>query len=131
VTDDGITEDVRAFIAEYIDSVEQLEILLLLRRTAPKEWSATAVSQELYISPESAARRLEEFHRAGICSMKQASPEPLYWYNPNLREMDMTIGRLASTYEERRVRVINLIFSRPVDHIRSFADAFRIRKNED
>ena len=27
--------------------------------------------------------------------------------------------------------VINLIFSKPVDKIRTFADAFRLRKDED
>ena len=35
---------------------------------------------------------------------------------------------LDRAYAERRVTVINLIFSKPIDKLRSFADAFRIKK---
>jgi hypothetical protein len=32
---------------------------------------------------------------------------------------------------KRRVTVINSIYSKPIDKIRTFADAFRLRKDED
>ncbi len=36
---------------------------------------------------------------------------------------------LAEGYAERRVTVINLLFSKPVERIRTFADAVRLRKD--
>jgi hypothetical protein len=36
--------------------------------------------------------------------------------------------RLAACYRERRTTVITLIFSRPADAVRSFANAFKLKK---
>jgi hypothetical protein len=41
------------------------------------------------------------------------------------------VARLAGTYRERRVAVITLIVSKPLESVRAFSDAFRIRKKED
>jgi len=51
--------------------------------------------------------------------------------NGIFRAFVMVDGRAVGTwsYADRRVTVIGLIFSKPVDKIRSFADAFRIRKD--
>ena len=45
-------------------------------------------------------------------------------------ELDQAVVRLAKDYAERRVTVITLIFSKPVDKLRTFADAFRLRKDK-
>src|SRR5688572_27525821 len=52
----GIPEDVRRFLLQCIDSVEQLEVLLLLHRDPGKVWSTEAVAQALYSNPDSIAR---------------------------------------------------------------------------
>ena len=44
-------------------------------------------------------------------------------------ELDELVGSLEKVYEERRVSVITLIYSKPVDKVRTFADAFRLRKD--
>ena len=41
-------EAVRSFILEHINSVEQLEVLLLLKNQPDREWTAEAVSQAVY-----------------------------------------------------------------------------------
>jgi hypothetical protein len=43
--------------------------------------------------------------------------------------LDAAVAQLARDYAERRVTIITLIFSKPVDKLRSFADAFRLRKD--
>jgi hypothetical protein len=44
--------------------------------------------------------------------------------------LDAAVAQLAKDYAERRVSVITLIFSKPVDKLRTFADAFRLRKDK-
>lgn len=127
--DDGIPEDVRAFIVAHIASVEQLEILLLLRAHPERGWSPAELSRELYIAEESAARRIRDFHASGL--LAQEAGRPIYRYAPHDAHVSRVVESLAAVYQERRVRVINLIFSKPVDHIRSFADAFKFRKKND
>ena len=119
-------------IAEHIDSVEQLEILLLLHKDSARAWSAEAVARELRVSPISAGDRLKELMRAGILvRVEGVGSGAEYRYAPDSPKLAEAVNGLASAYTERRVTVINLIFSKPVDKIRTFADAFRLRKDDD
>ena len=132
----GLPDDVVRFIGDHINSVEQLEVLLLLRATRPKAWDADAVAKELRIAPISAGERLEDLSVRGLAA---ASEEPAagYRYSPRTGELDRAVGRLASVYAERRVSVITQIFSKPEDatptpgdNIRLFSDAFKFRKKD-
>jgi hypothetical protein len=40
------------------------------------------------------------------------------------------VDEVAAAYPRFRVSIINLIFSKPIDKIRTFADAFRLTKEE-
>ena len=54
-------------------------------------------------------------------------PTPFAWIG--MDSQNFTISALAKAYSERHVAVFTLIFSRPVDPIQSFADAFKLRKD--
>ena len=123
----GISPDVKRFISEYIDSVELLEVLLLVRGGGEKEWRVDAVSRELRSTPESVANRLKDLCARGLLARKD-EPVPLYHYNPGTKELDAAIKELARIYMERRASVIDLIFSKPIDTLRHFSDAFKFRK---
>jgi hypothetical protein len=88
------------------------------------------VARELRIAPISAGERLEEFVRGGLLSRTGGTPLE-YRYAPASTKLDTAVDGLARAYTERRVSVINFIFSKPVDKIRTFADAFRLRKEDD
>jgi hypothetical protein len=124
-----LPSDVAQFIVEYVDSVEQLEVLLLVRATAPKDWDGPAVARELRIDSRSAGNRLAGMAARGLLVTTDEAAGR-YRFDPKSPELKRVVGRLADTYDERRVSVITLIFSKPNDTIRSFADAFRIRKDE-
>lgn len=123
-----LPEDVAQFIADHIDSIELLEVLLLLRERAGEEWTDETVARELRINPVSAAARLKTLAAKKLLSSKDAVA---FRYAPATATLDTTARRVAECYKERRVSVITVIFSRPSDNIRIFADAFRIREEED
>lgn len=115
----------RRLIADHIHSVEQLEVLLLLRREADREWSPGDVASELVTTLDSVAARLEDLAERGF-AVKVADDPPRYrWSGDGAR--DGLVDELASLYARRRVSVISEIFSRPSETIRTFADAFRLR----
>ena len=128
---DPIPNEVARFIHEYIDSVEQLEVLLLLRSSAPTEWTAEAVARDLRTAESSVTARLKTLHAQKLVEASTAEGATAYRYAPGGVGTDRLVGELASEYALRRVAVITLIFSMPNDAVRSFADAFRIRKDED
>jgi hypothetical protein len=130
VSSDGITEEVRKFISEHIASIEQLEVLLLLYRNPGREWSAANVAEALYTNVDSVERRLAALCSSGLLVCHDET-NPLYRYRPEQPGLDRTVRDLATAYSERRVSIINLVFAKPLDHIRSFADAFKIKKKDD
>lgn len=126
------SEALRAFIRKHISSVEQVEVLLLLSRTSPREWSAVTVGRELRIDPVSAARRLADFHEQGLVSVRVTDEAILYWYEGSSPADDRMIAELDREFRDRRMSLISLIFASPLDDLQAFADAFRLRpRNKD
>ena len=123
-----LPETVRCFIIDHVESVEQLEILLLLFRRPEEAWSAEGVARELRISELSAGERLEDLNRDGLVARVHDGVAEAYRYSAQDAQLDESVRGLASAYAERRVTVINLIFSKPTDKIRTFANAFRFWK---
>ncbi len=128
MADGELSDAIRRFIRDRVHSVEQLEVLLLLAGSAPQEWDAARVSQKLYTQPESAATRLADLHTHGL--LTTGSAPGLYRYAAPTPAMDEVVRGLGVAYKERKDAVIREIFSRPLDNLRTFADAFRIRRED-
>jgi DNA-binding IclR family transcriptional regulator len=124
----GLPADVHRFLYDHIESVEHLEVLLLLARTPERGWSTTEVAETLYSHPSSIKLRLARLLGQGLLREIQ---EGCYRYAPRTVELHSTVQRVAECYHERRVAVITLIASKPLDNVRAFSDAFRIRRNKE
>lgn len=129
MTYEEIPQEIKDFIVRHINSVEQLEILLLLQGSPTREWSARDVAQELRSDTQSVAVRMADLHARGFLHGQEASA-PMYRFNPANAQEAQLVAKLASVYAQRRMAVINLIFSKPIDKIRVFADAFNLRKDK-
>ena len=126
---DEFPDDLKQFLAGHISSVAQLEALLLLRSRRDREWTAEDVSRSLYTTAEMATEQLSELHGRGLVARKEDSGARFqYW--PATPELEAQVARLETMYRERRVAVITAIYSQPVDKVRTFADAFRLRKDK-
>lgn len=123
----GISDLASAFIVDHIESVEQLEILLLIHRTAPKPVLAADAASELRIDAASAQRRMEDLAARGLLDQDH----PGFVYRAN-NPRDAGVRALGDAYRERRVSVITLIFSKPAkvtaDPARALADAFKLKR---
>lgn len=125
---DELLGDLRRFIDQEIESVAQLEVLLLLREHAERDWSVAEVATALYIAPEMCATILTGWVRRKLVVV--TTNEPRYRYCPPSPEAEELLGRLATAYRERRVTVITAIYAKPIDRVRTFADAFRLRRDD-
>src|SRR5688500_13623323 len=93
VSDEGISEEVRGFVTDHIDSVLQLELLLLLHKKRDRRFDAEEVVAELRIDPAWAAAQLEDFCTRGILACAEGTPRR-YQYAPKSPDVDATIARL-------------------------------------
>ena len=127
--ENGISDEVRIFLADHIDSVLELELLLALRADPSRLWTGVELAQELKIDAGWADAQLVKFAGRGLLARSEDAP-PKYRYAPATPSLDATVAAVADTYATHRVTMIGLIFSKPTSTLKSFADAFRIRKEK-
>ena len=121
-------DNLQPFIAENISSVAQLEVLLLLKEHPEQWWNADEVARALYAGATLIADELAGWQSRGLLETSPDKPGA-YRFAPRTPELAAVVEALQEAYKNRRVSVITAIYSKPVDKkIRTFADAFRIRK---
>jgi hypothetical protein len=130
MADHLIPEDVRQFIVDKIDSVAELEGLLLLSRNPETEWNIEALAQRLYASREQTEDVLAHLYSLGFLTVKE-SESLIYRYQPKSPHVAELVDRVAESYSKYLVPVTNLIHSKPQTKVQQFADAFKFRKKED
>jgi hypothetical protein len=127
---DEVDADVRRFIAERIDAIEQLEVLLALRAARDTALATEAISRALGSNPRSIEGRLTALAAIGLAQRVDGA----WRYAPADPALDDLIARVERAYRERRLTVINLIYAPKPNDLQAFSDAFRLRppkKRED
>jgi hypothetical protein len=125
-----IPDDVQALLRDHIESYEQLEILLLLRREVGKTWAAEQISERLGISAALAADALAALRSSRLVAA-QDEPETRYAYAPGKAALEETVNRLASDYAtSARIEIIKLMSAnahQPRENRRTASVCRRIR----
>ncbi|WP_296206054.1 hypothetical protein [uncultured Hyphomicrobium sp.] len=129
--DSPIPHDLQTFIVRHIDSIAQIEALLLLRRhvseTRPEvrnqTWDVASISRRLYISEQETLEILENLCADGLLTCGDGT----YRFSCP-PETERMVERLAETYAENLIAVTNIIHGKP-RRIREFANAFKLRKD--
>lgn len=119
-----IPERLRLFLRKNVNSVSLLDVLFLLKRDAQKKWTPEEVSAEMRTNKSYATSQLAELVALKLVS----TSEKTYSYDPQPSDLEV-IDELERLYNSRRSTVIGFIYSQPIDSIRDFADAFKIKKD--
>ncbi|RBP40589.1 hypothetical protein DES53_108296 [Roseimicrobium gellanilyticum] len=130
MAEDGLSSSIVQFIEQYVRSVEQLEIILLLGRNPEQEFSVESVYQVIMSTRDSVQGWLDEMvsKNLAVCN-----PGPPLGYKFSTADATLleSAQRLGASYKAYPVRVIEAIY-RPrkpqTDPAQDFADAFRLRK---
>lgn len=122
-----VPDSVENFIRKNINSVEQLEVLILLRRQPDREWSPREVAQEMRSTTSAIELRLEDLVNRRLAKRSESGT---YSFAAPAK-VATVIDETAGQYSARRTTIIQMIFSAPSDSVRSFADAFRLRSEDE
>ena len=114
----------RVFLLEHIDSVAQLEALLLMRRERTP-LPVAAVARALYVPEQAAAEELAALAARGLVTAEEGA----WRYAPATPETAARVDELAATYARALIPVTNIVHGNPL-RLRRFADAFRFRKDK-
>jgi hypothetical protein len=115
---------VREFILAHIDSIAQLEALILLANQRQERWTRPQVAAQLYINESHAKPVLDRLYDDGLLHCYEGE----FWFNedpPGQREM---VEKLSALYARHLIPVTNLVHAKP-SGARAFAAAFKLRKD--
>jgi hypothetical protein len=121
-----ISDKLKEFIYSYIDSVEQLEVLLFLWTRSDTWHSFEEIGNDLRLNPTSVGNRLRKFNEQGLIEKAEDSERFLFKSGSPVENI---ISELSEHYRIRKHRVFELIFS-PSKKARVFADAFGVKKTD-
>ena len=124
----ALPAELRAFLYSCIDSVEQVEILLLLRRDV-RARTAREVSGETGLGETAARRDLETLVARGLLAAEKPGAV-LYRYQPKSPDLRRYADQLAQFYAENRTAVAGFIATQSRRSIKTFSDAFKLRDQE-
>lgn len=125
----GIPTEVRQLLARRLESVEHVDILLLLATTAPRTWSVQEIAAELRLDNGAVARRVGDLTTAELLSRHSTEQgrEERYAFSPDSVATRRAVDALHELYQLRPATVLRAIYDRPRVIAQSFADAFRVK----
>jgi uncharacterized membrane protein YccC len=124
-----LPEELLDLIARHVDSMARAEVLLLLHRCADRAWRPEDAADALHVLVPATAQHLEALTASRLV---RAEGEPrAYRYAPATPALHAAVEELRVAYDTRPVTLVRAIYERPSTAVRSFADAFRIRRPGD
>jgi len=123
-----ISDDLLSFIRASIRSTWALELLLLMRKQAPRASAPEELVLALRATPTLVGACLDQLQTAGLVVREETG---LWRYAPAAPTLDQLTTELEAAYAEKPVTIINAIVATPSDRLKSFADAFRFPKKDD
>lgn len=125
-----ISEGLKTFIKERIQTVLRLEVLLLLHQQQSRSFTAAEVANELGFEKESANDQLTALEAIGVVVQIKID-KPKYRYHPINATLGSMVEQLSVSYSKQRVPILSVILADHPDRIRLFAEAFRIIRRND
>jgi predicted ArsR family transcriptional regulator len=125
---DPIQEEVRRFVVANIDSVVHLEILRILGENPDIEWSAAELAQEVQTPAQTLKTHLTVLHARGLVVLTTKATELFCRYGAGTPELENRMRHLLQVYRERPVTMINLVYAKAKEMLKTFAEAFRLKK---
>jgi hypothetical protein len=124
IMSDQLPAELREFLARHIDSIAQLEALLLLRSAPDTVWDAQGTAKRLYIGEQEAIETLAHLAAHHLLASDAAG----YRFHPQTQELLDAVGLLADHYKRHLIPITNLVHAKP-RRIRQFADAFKLKRD--
>jgi hypothetical protein len=127
--DADFSDEFCQFLQSAVPAVEAAELLLVLRRETARAWTVAdavaALGAGVSLPEEVASRYLEELQARGLVAFDAAKKVQ---YRPASDALAAHVATLEKVYRERPVTLIRVIYGLRDSKIRSFADAFRLRR---
>jgi hypothetical protein len=122
-----IPAHVLRFLEENIDTVPQLETLLMMHEDQDRSWLIADVASRNYTTEQRAMDTLNALQRRGLVSSEESPPR--FRFDPAKEEVRALVADLARCYQRNLSLVTELIHAKPSASVKEFARAFDLKKD--
>jgi hypothetical protein len=127
---DPFPEDVGQFLEGNIDCLEQLETLRVLGSEPLREWTAVEMARQAQTDPAAMAAHLSALHARGLLRREEREGTVYCRWGARTPELELKLSRLLELYRQRPVTMIRMVYEKASESLRTFAEAFRLRKED-
>jgi len=125
MTPPDLPPDVLEFLDRNIDSIPELETLLIMSEDAGRRWTEPGLAARIYVPIHRARSILEALHRRRLI----AASNDGYRFEPSDESHRALIARVAATYRANLVAVANFVHRKASASVMEFARAFDLKKD--
>jgi hypothetical protein len=115
------------FIAKRIDSVPELETLLIMSEGPTRSWTLDDIVARTYVSPESALGVLKALQRRGLVSCDESGG---FRFDPPSDEVRDLVTQTGIAYQAHLVPIATFIHQKASVPVQEFARAFSLKKDD-
>jgi hypothetical protein len=116
------------FVLRRIDTVAELETLLIMSAEESRQWSVDDIAARIYVAKPSAAAVLHALQSHRLIAGDDAGT--WFRFTPASEEERQTILQTATAYRTHLIPISTLIHKKASGPVQEFARAFSLKKDE-
>jgi len=122
---------VKQFVREHIPTMDHLEVLMRLHAKPDALFSIAELENATHVRGAALSRVLDSLASDGLARVVDREGVPAIQLGARSGDERRQVDALASMYHQRPVSLVRFVYEQPTTPLRSFSDAFRIRKDDE
>jgi hypothetical protein len=118
------------FADRYLTSLEDLRVLAACMDDRERWWDALGMARQLSVTVAVARLSLDQLARSNLLDIR-ITGDVRYRFRPGSSELDAQANGFATAYRADPVRVVQYVAGSCGRGARDFADAFKLRRDDD
>jgi hypothetical protein len=124
-----LTPEAEEFIERVVDTIHQLEVLMLLHRSPHRFWRIDEIAGALEITSRTVTSSVVGLHKNGVLVAEGTDPVG-YRYEPRSVALHAGAESLVAAYAVDALLVVKSVLEKPPRALRTFSDAFLFRRRD-
>jgi len=121
---------VLTFLSEHVDNLQQFQVLLRMVQGGDRWWDAASAAREVGIAPDEAHAALDHLAKHNLLDIR-ITGDVRYQFHPGTETLRQAAQACVDEFRRKPVKILEVVTGTPRRAIRDFADAFRIRRDDD
>ena len=119
-----------AFMADHVRSLDELQLLMSIIQSGDRWWDARIAAREIGMSQAAAGEVLDRFAARNLLDIR-VSDDVRYQFRPGTDALRDAARATLDAYRRNPIALARLVPRQASRSMKDFADAFRIRRDDD